>query len=86
MMPNVHLRIVKYVLEEADIYANVRVIEMTNGQSEDVNNKEISQTNTDESKRYVLDTSIYHILHPMVSEVSSKSHLFYRVVYFMEFP
>ena len=75
VMPDVHLRRVKNVLQRTHRDVDVGVIEMSNQRSENVQCEEVSCTESKERERHIQHGVVYHVLHPVISHVRSKSHL-----------
>ena len=86
VMPDVHLRVVEEKLQRSKWNSDVGVVEVACNDCEKMNNQKVVNTETNQSKRDILQDSIHHILHPVIAQVSRKPHFFHGVVNFMEFP
>ena len=62
------------------------MVEMTNGQGENMDDKKVSKSDSNQRKWNVFDGSIHYIFHPVVSQVGSKAHLLDRMMHFVKLP
>jgi len=86
VMPNMHLWVVKNILERSVAPAQVGVIQMPDGKRKKMNQQKIINTETDHRQRNILYRFIDHCLHPVEAQVRGKTHLFYRMMQLMKLP
>ncbi len=85
-MPDVHLRGVEHVAKRPERELHVGVIEVPNHDRNDVNRKELLDTEPQETEGDVLERSIHHRFEPVVAKVCRETHFAHRVVNLVAFP
>lgn len=86
MMPYVHLRIIKNILQWSDRNREVPVIPMSDECVEHVDDEEIFNAESDHRKWDVGQGFVDNVLHPMIAEMRCESHLLNRMMNFMKLP
>lgn len=86
MMPFMELGIVEHVFQRPQRNIDIGMIEVADGQSDEVYEKELPYAEADHGQRDVFDAPIEHGFHPMKPKVRRKPQLFSRVMDFVELP
>ncbi len=86
MVPDVHLWVVEQILKDAEVYPEVGMVEMADGQGEEVDDEKVAQADANEGEWKVLDGAVDDGFHPVVAQVRGKAHLAYGVVHFVKLP
>jgi ABC-type histidine transport system ATPase subunit len=87
VVPDVHFGIIENVFEIAIVPANIRMIQMSAGNTDKMYDKNVCKVySTNQHNRDVQQRSIDNRIHPIVSEMSGKTHFLHTVMNFMHFP
>lgn len=86
VVPDVHLWIIEDIFQVSKRQLDIAMIEMTNGQSENVYDEKISQSDSDQCQGDVFNGAVHNVFHPMIAQMCRKAHLLHGVMHLMKLP